>query len=495
MMERDRRGFSRYAIHERSLEALPALGFKHPTRVQEKVIPLFLSKRNLIVEAPTGTGKTAAYGLPLIGMIDLLKRSTQALVMVPSRELALQVSHALQQLFAGDQLAVEAVYGGTTMEESFTAIKAHPHILVVVPGRLKDVMAHYQYDYLWRDIKFLIVDEGDKLLERGFQQAFDDIRKHVRANVQVGFFSATIPPESTEMMKERFPQVQIVRLKPKELLRNIAFYHSKVKKGQRESYLAGLIQQQEIEKALIFCERRDEIFATTNFLRNCGLKAESYYGNLSQQERLHILDRFKSAHIDFLVASDLAARGLDIEALPAVINLSIPEEFDYYLHRVGRTGRAGAKGKVFNLTLGELDEIRIERHQERIELPLRFFRIEPVDRSAALADHSEKWVKYHLNRGKRDKVRPGDIVGFLVNQAQLNAEEVGTISIYEAYSVVDMPQRGFDTLAQVEGLKLKGKPVRVRKMQVEAQEKKAKAVKKLKQDRRKGDRRDRKDED
>ena len=454
-MAKDPRGFTRYQLHDRIIDAIPNLGFDRPTPVQEKVIPMFFSKRNLIVEAPTGTGKTAAYGLPLISMLDLLKKSTQALILVPSRELAIQVSSALASYFKGPQLKVGAVYGGTTMEESYEAIKAAPHILVVVPGRLKDVMSHYKHDYLWRDIKFLIVDEGDKLLESGFQKDFDDIRGFVRSTVQVGFFSATIPRESEDMMRERYPKIQTVRLKPKDLLRNIKFFVSQVAKGKRETHLAGLLYQEKIKKALIFASRREEIFGLTRFLRSCGLKAESYYGNLSQEERAHILSRFKDDHIDYLVASDLAARGLDIEALPAVVNLSIPQEFDYYLHRVGRTGRAGNPGKVYNLITGAAEEIRITKHHNRIELPLREKAIKAYDRKDLLAEEGEKWEKYHISRGKRDKIRPGDIVGFLTQQANLSVEEIGTINIYEAYSVVDMPEKGFFGTGSNRGTEIK----------------------------------------
>ncbi|MEO0897712.1 MAG: DEAD/DEAH box helicase [Bacteroidota bacterium] len=482
----DKRGFHRYGLHDRVLDRLKPLGFRRPTLVQDNVIPAFLSGINLIVEAPTGTGKTAAYGMPLISRLDLLKKSTQALVMVPSRELALQVEAALNSFFNGDKLKVGAVYGGVSMEESFDVIKETPHILVVVPGRLKDVMAHAKYDFLWRDIKFLIVDEGDKLLEKGFQRDFDALRSFVRSTAQVGFFSATISEESEQMMRDRFPKIRTIRLRPKELLKNIRFFTAKVKKGQRETYLAALVKQENLKQALIFAARREDIFGLTRFLRSCGLKAESYYGNLSQEERAQILSRFKEGKIDYLVASDLAARGLDIEALPAVINLSIPQEYDYYLHRVGRTGRAGNRGNVFNLIVSEVEDIRLRRHHKAIELPFREKAIDLMTKGELLAEKGAKWEKYHISRGKRDKVRAGDIVGFLTNQAELEAEEIGTINIYEAYAVVDMPEKGFINLSQKEGpLKLKGKNVKVSRYLLEAQEKKAKAVKKLKQDRRK----------
>jgi len=477
-------GFARYALHERVLDGIAKMGFRRPTRVQEKVIPMFLQDFNLIVEAPTGTGKTAAYGLPLITKINLGKNKTQALIIVPSRELALQVKTALNAYFDGDQLKVDAVYGGTTMEESFRTIKSEPHILIVVPGRLKDVMSHYQYDYLWRDIKFLIVDEGDKMLESGFRKDFDDIRAHVRNRVYVGFFSATISEESEENIRERFNRIKTVRLSPKEMLRNIKFFAVQTEGGQREPYLAGLLEAEKIGKALIFCPRRDDIFATTGFLRNCGFKAESYYGNQEQKERLNILKRFKEDHIDFLVASDLAARGLDIEALPAVINLSVPSEFEYYLHRVGRTGRAGAKGRVYTVLLSEMDKVFLSQHHRQIELPLNTLQVNPAETQALQTAVEDKWVKYHLSRGKRDKVRKGDIAGFLLNQTDLDASDIGTITIYDAYSIVDMPQRGYHQLEYREDLKIKGKSLKIRRYQLEEQTRKAEAIKKLKKDRR-----------
>ncbi|MFK7921169.1 MAG: DEAD/DEAH box helicase [Bacteroidia bacterium] len=483
------RGFKRYELHERVLDAIPDLGFWRPTEVQEKVIPLFIQKRNLIVEAPTGTGKTAAYGLPLISRLDLLKRSTQALVMVPSRELAIQVSNALRSFFAGDQLVVGAVYGGVPIEESFKTIKSHPHILVVVPGRLRDVMSHNHYDFLWRDIKFLIIDEGDKLLEMGFQKDFDELRSHVRTRVQVGFFSATISEDAETMIRERFSPIQSLRIPPRETLKNIRFYLSKAHLGQREAYLMTLLREQNLKQALVFAGKRSDILAITNFLRNQGVKAEAYYGNQEQDERKNILTRFKEGHIDFLVASDLAARGLDVPDLPAVINLNVPEEYDYYLHRVGRTGRAGNRGKVFNLVASDMEEIFLKNHHRQIDIKLQDLIMDIVDLKNTKIKDDHKWVKYHLSRGKRDKVRKGDIVGFLMNKAGLNTDEIGTITLYDAYSIFDMPQMGFENLkvqADLDPLKIKGKSVKIRRFQLDEIERKAESVKRLKRDRRKG---------
>jgi superfamily II DNA/RNA helicase len=479
--------FARYELHERILEKLPELGFREPTEVQEKVIPLFLQKKNLIVEAPTGTGKTAAYGLPLITRLNLLKRSTQALVLVPSRELALQVSEALQSYFEGTQLSVGAVYGGVSMETSFQEIKAAPQILVAIPARLRDVLAHHPFDYLWRDIKFLIVDEGDKLLEAGFQRDFDELLSQMSGRMQVGFFSATISRDAESMMRERFGKMQTVRLSPRQMLRNIRFWYMPVQ-GQREPFLVGLLEKQKIKQALIFCGKREDIFGVTSLLRSCGFRAESYYGNQSQQERQNILARFQEGHINFLVASDLAARGLDIEKLPAVINLIIPETFDYYLHRVGRTGRAGSKGQVYNLVSGEKEESYLMRHHEQIGLPVKTLTIKPAKLAAQKVAPGKRWSKYLLSRGKRDKIRKGDVVGFLTQVGEVAAKNIGTITIFETHTLLDLQQGDFQRLQEAEEatpLQIKGKGVKIRPYQLKEQEKQAQAAKRLKIDRKK----------
>lgn len=478
-----KQGFSRYELHARVLEALPALGFKVPTPVQEQVIPRFIQKRNLIVEAPTGTGKTAAYGLPLISRLDLLKRSTQALILVPSRELAQQVSAALPQFFVGDQLRVAAVYGGVSMEESEAALRSGAHILVVVPGRLRDLIGQGAYPYLWRDIRFLIVDEGDKLTEAGFMRDLDEIRSHIRSTAQVGFFSATISRDSEQLMRERYPKIETVRLSPRQMLKNIRFAYARVQEGQREAYLVSLLQAKGLEKALIFAGGREDIYSLTGFLRNGGFRAEAYYGDQDQQARTHILSRFRSGHIDYLVASDLAARGLDIEALPAVVNVVVPEAYDFYLHRVGRTGRAGLRGAVYNLVAGEREFIYLENHHQKIGLPQRELSLRPAPAETFKAQADDRWMKAHLSRGKRDKIRPGDIVGFMVHEGGLAADDIGTVTIQETYSLVDLPAGTLQALQAREDLKLKGKAVKVRRYKVEEEREKARAIHKLKQDR------------
>ncbi len=478
--------FSKYALSPRVLAALPALDFEKPTKVQEKVIPFFLQYFNLIVEAPTGTGKTAAYGLPLISQLNLQKKNTQALIMAPSRELAIQVIDALRSYYEGDDLKVAGVYGGVSMAESEKAVRSGAQIVVAVPGRLKDIMSTIKFDFFWKDIKYFIMDEGDKLLEGGFQKDYEAFRMHLRKRLQICFFSATISEEAEAQMKELIKPVKVIRLHPKEMLRSIKFHKVAVKDGKLTAYLAGLIQSQKIKTALVFCGRREEVQTITGFLRNCGYMAESYYGSLEQQERANILTRFKEGHIRFLVATDLAARGLDILDLPNVINLAIPKKYDYYLHRVGRTGRAGRKGNVYNFISSSVDDVYIKKYHKEIDLGAYYIDFEPANQQNTKVAEDEKWAKCHLSRGKKDKIRKGDIVGFLIAQTGIEADHIGTITIYDTYSIVDIPTQAYYVLSKSkEALQIKGKSLKIRKYSLDEQENRARAVKKLLKDRKK----------
>lgn len=468
-------------LHDRVKEAMLGLGFIEQTRVQEKVVPLFLQLHNLVVEAPTGTGKTAAYGIPLISLLDLQKRNTQAVVLLPTRELAIQVANALQSFFHGDALRVGKVIGGVPLGESIEEIKAVPHIMVVVPGRLRDVLSQGSFPHIWKDVKHLIVDEGDKMMESGFLREVDAIRKDIRKSAQICFFSATISPDAEKMIRERISPVDVIRIAPKEVLKNITFHLVEVAEGKKERYLTGLLEQYFIHQALIFCSKREEINTLSGYLRNQGFKAEAYFGSQEQTERENILRRFREGSIDLLIASDLAARGLDIEEMPCVINFSVPKELDFYMHRAGRTGRAGKKGRVFSLVTNTIEKNEVKGYHLAIQIALRSTEVEPTERKPSRDD--TRRIKCHFSRGKADKIRTTDIVGFLVNNAFMSADDIGTITIYDSYAIADVPLAALENLEHADADPLlKGKTVKVRKYSAEEAENKSLSVKKLLKD-------------
>jgi len=470
-------GFKRFQLHDRVFQALPKIGFDKPTAVQDQVVPLILQRRNVIVEAATGTGKTAAYGLPLISRLDYTKRTTEVLVLVPSRELAIQVVNALRSFTTHDRFRVEGIYGGMSLEESERRVKSSPHFLVAVPGRLKDVLRTGKHDYMWRDIKYLVVDEADKLLEAEFQNLLDKLVSNVRNMIQVAFFSATISREVEEMIRERFYPLKTIRLSPKEALKNIIFHYIYVDNGQKHRYLAGLLKEKGIPQGLIFCSKREEVAEVANFLRSVGRRTQAYHGLLDQVERAAIMTRFKSKQIEFLVATDLAARGLDIERLPAVINYAFPDDIEVYLHRCGRTGRAGVRGAVYNLVGSKKEEITAQSFHEKFRIRIKSLDVKPVGKED-IRIAEDRIVKVHLNRGKRDKVRAGDVVGFLVNTSGVDAAAIGTIAVYEQYTVVDLPESAFEVLEMIPDMQVKGKSVKASRFTLEDQQRKSQAVKK-----------------
>lgn len=468
--------FHKWQLHERILEQLPIIGFNRPTRVQEQVIPQIMGKQNLIVEAATGTGKTAAYGLPILSRLNYNKRSTQALVLVPSRELAIQVESAMNTYSTSEVLRIGAIYGGSSLAESHAVIKSSPHVLIAVPGRLRDALREDKFPWFWRDILFLVIDEADKMLEQGFSHETDVLLSNLRKKAQVTLFSATISEEIEGIIRKRFRDITTVRLSAQEALRNIDFWYIPVQQGANERHLAGLLKSRKVPSALIFCNKREEVLSLAGFLRSSGWQAEAYHGLLDQIERKAILDRFRSGQVKFLVATDLAARGLDIAKLPAVVNFSFPADIEIYLHRTGRTGRAGEHGACYNLVASKEEEIHIQNFHR--ELNVRLKRLE-VSQAKNLQKVQVKLVKVHMNRGKKDKIRKGDVVGFLLNNTDLKAYEIGTIALYDDHITVDVPERALKDLEQSEEkLKVKGKTVIARKYALDEQRKRAQAIKK-----------------
>ena len=471
-----RKGFLKYPLGEYIWERLGEIGFKKPTTVQEKVIPQIFNRKNLIVEAATGTGKTAAYGLPFLARINTQKNNPQFLILVPSRELAIQVESALKSFTSDPRVKIVALYGGKPIKEGIKKIKSHAQVVVAVPGRLRDVLSTGDFGWFWRDINFLVIDEADKLLEAGFQLELDLILKNVKKSAQVSLFSATISEDAEFLIRERFRPIKTIRLSPKEAFKNISFYGVEVAEGKNAPYLAGLLKKKKIGQALIFCSKRAQVHSVANFLRSIGRKAQAYHGLLDQVERKAILQRFQRKQVEFLVATDLAARGLDVENLPAVINYAFPHDVEVYQHRAGRTGRAGKKGACYNLITSEEESIYMDSFHREWGVAYTSILIEPTEKATRKL---EKLVKVHFNRGKKDKIRAGDVVGFILNHTALSADEIGTIAVYDDHLIVDLPASILEGLEDPHTkYKIKGKTVKIRRYGLAEREARAKKVKK-----------------
>lgn len=350
-------------IDSRILRAVKELGFEHMTPIQEQAIPLFMTGRDIIGQAQTGTGKTAAFGIPILQKINPENRSLQAVILCPTRELAMQAADELRK-FAKymDGIRVLPVYGGQEIYKQIKNLKAGVQIVVGTPGR---VMDHMRRHTLKMDqVHTVVLDEADEMLNMGFREDIETILKEMPEKRQTGLFSATMPKPILDITKTYQKDAAYVKMTPKEVtipLIKQAYYQ--VRKQDKEEVLCRLIDYYMPGRALIFCNTKRMVDELTEHLKGRGYEVEGLHGDLTQGQRDTVMNLFRSGRTNLLIATDVAARGIDVSDVEAVYNFDVPEDIEYYVHRIGRTGRAGKTGRSFTLVVGrEAYKIRdIER--------------------------------------------------------------------------------------------------------------------------------------
>ncbi len=329
--------------------AIDAMGYKHPTPVQTAVYEPACEGKNLVVQARTGTGKTTAFGLPLIDkMVRASVKSVQALILCPTRELALQVSRELEQIgqFRGTQ--VTAIYGGAPIGRQIEALQAGAQIVVGTPGRVLDHLRQKTLDP--SGIKTLILDEADEMLSMGFARELNAIIETLPKNRQGLFFSATIPPAIERLAHSALRQTELITLSSDQVgALEISHYVYLLQSGDKLSQLVKLLEVEDPESAVIFCNTRDETQKVAEALKTRGFDADWLNGDLPQNDRERVMSATREGRLRFLVATDVAARGIDISHLTHVINHDFPESAEQYVHRTGRTGRAGRTGTAISI--------------------------------------------------------------------------------------------------------------------------------------------------
>ena len=352
--------FADLGLSEEILQALEKKGYGYPTRIQAEAIPEFMQWKDVIAKAPTGTGKTFAFGIPMIEHIDAESEDLQGLILAPTRELAIQICDELRGLLTYyKNIRVAVVYGGAKIEGQIKQLKNHPQIVVATPGRLMD---HYKRHTLSFDkVQTVVLDEADRMLDMGFIKDVTHILKQLPHRRNMGMFSATISREVMDIswLYQRDP-VEIVVRPIEEDRPDIAQYRIKVSMGGKVDLLAKLLARPELDRVIVFCNTKNTTDRITGLLGMKGVAAQCIHGDLGQKVREQVLGRFRAGEIRVLVATDVAARGLDIDDVDAVINYDIPEEGEYYVHRIGRTGRAKHKGTAYNLLSSVTDEIRLD---------------------------------------------------------------------------------------------------------------------------------------
>jgi ATP-dependent RNA helicase DeaD len=364
--------FSALNISPTVLKSIRRIGFEEATPIQTGTIPLGLEGKDIIGQAQTGTGKTAAFGIPLVEKINVKEPVVQGIVVAPTRELAIQVSEELYKIGSDKKVRVLAVFGGQDIQRQIRAMKKRPHIIVGTPGRLLD---HIRRHTLKLDrVHTVVLDEADEMLNMGFIHDIEAIFSHCPDDRQTLLFSATMPEPIKNMAKKFMKDPEMVRVQAKEAtVPQIAQYYIRVQEKEKFDVLSRLLDVQSPELAIVFGRTKRRVDELAKALNIRGYLAEGIHGDLSQTKRLSVLKKFKEGRIDVLVATDVAARGLDISGVTHVYNFDIPQDPESYVHRIGRTGRAGKEGVAMTfVTSREMGYLKtVEQTIKKRMMPLR----------------------------------------------------------------------------------------------------------------------------
>ena len=394
--------FNELNLDDSLLSAIAEAGFNEATPIQAQTIPLVLSGVDVIGQAQTGTGKTASFGLPILQEIDVQNPHIQALIISPTRELAVQTQEELQRLGKYRHAKVIAVYGGSDIRRQIKQLREHPQVVVGTPGRLLDHLKRHTLKL--EAVQRVVLDEADEMLDMGFVEDIENILENVPSQHQTLLYSATMPKPIMRIAEKFMQQPQIVKIKSKELTADkIEQYMVRSKEYEKFNIMTRLFDVQKPELALIFGRTKRRVDELTRGLKARGYNAEGIHGDLSQQKRMSVLRQFKAEKLNYLVATDVAARGLDISGVSHVYNYDIPQDPDSYVHRIGRTGRAGRSG--VSVTFVAPNEMSYLRSIEQLT-NVRMLPLKPPTDAEALAgqiDTAKLEITRQVENDKLDK--------------------------------------------------------------------------------------------
>jgi len=432
------------------------------TPIQTQSLPDILKGKDLLAQAKTGSGKTAAFGIGLLHKLEVLTYQTQALVLCPTRELADQVSNEIRRLArAIPNTKIITLCGGKPMAQQLTSLEHSPHIVVGTPGRL---LKHLEKGSLKLDgLKTLVLDEADRMLDMGFHEDIMRIITMMPRKRQTLLFSATYPDKIKEIsntIQKNPVDVRVEALHDNNKIEQI-FYE--IEKSERTKTLVALLQHYRPESSVVFCNRKQQCQELADALWQQGFHTLALHGDLEQKERDQVLAQFSNKSTSILIATDVAARGLDIKNLQAVINFELPHDPEIHIHRIGRTGRAGNEGLALSLFM-ESEKRKVDAIEEYQNSPVK------IEKTTSLKTRenfklSPPMVTLCINGGRKDKVRAGDILGALTANTPLPGKQIGKIDILDnlAYVAVERPIAKQALKILSEG-KIKGRMFRVRKL-------------------------------
>lgn len=520
--------FEEMGLSEEIQKAVRYMGFEETSPIQAKAIPAMISGIDLIGQAQTGTGKTAAFGIPILEKVDPKLKKLQAIVLCPTRELAIQVADEIRNLSRYMHgIKVLPIYGGQDIVKQIRSLKSGTQIVIGTPGRVMDHMRRktMKLDF----VHTVVLDEADEMLNMGFREDIEFVLSGVPEERQTVLFSATMPKPIMEITKKFQNNAKVIKVTKKELtVPNIEQYYYDVKPKKKEEVLSRLLDIYSPRLSVVFCNTKKQVDLLVNALLGRGYFAAGLHGDMKQEQRDRVMQGFRTGKTEILVATDVAARGIDVDEVEAVFNYDLPQDDEYYVHRIGRTGRAGREGRAFSFVSGKevykLKEIQrycktkiyaqkvpslndvantkmenilddVERVIEQEDLDMMINAIEErvnnseftaMDMAAAFlkiccgmtednkTTEENDWefgdtgagedgmVRLFINIGKKQRVRPGDILGAIAGESGMDGKLIGTIDMYDKYTFVEVPREyAREVLNAMKNVKIKGKTVAV----------------------------------
>jgi ATP-independent RNA helicase DbpA len=443
------------------LQATEALGYADLTDIQAAALPVMLQRQDVIAQAMTGSGKTAAFGLALLALLQPEQGRLQSLVLCPTRELADQVSKEIRALARFiPNVKVLSLCGGVPVGTQLASLIHEPHIVVGTPGRLQDLLdkGALRFDAL----QTVILDEADRMLDMGFLDEVGALLSRTPPTRNTWLFSATYPREIRALSQQFQKQPVEVTIASKLDTSVIQQQFYQVAPADKPAAVLALLLQQQAESCLIFCNTKLDVKALSDFLWKRGIPALALHGDLEQRERDETLVQFANGSSRVMVATDVAARGLDIKALPLVLAYELPNDADVHTHRIGRTGRAGETGLALSL-VADSEMNRVPKIAALLGTTLTWTPLPERGKAGALPQPAMRTLV--IDAGRQDKLRPGDIVGALTGAGGLQKEQIGKIDVFATRSYVALAREYADgVLEKVRAGKIKGRNFRVRRL-------------------------------
>lgn len=476
--------FEDFNLDKYIIKALYNLNYTIPSKVQEEVIPRLLKKEDVIVKSKTGSGKTASFGIPICENIDIENNNVQALIVVPTRELALQVKDEISNIGRLKKIRCSAIFGKQPIKEQIRELKQRVHIVVATPGRIIDHIGRNTINL--DDIKYFIIDEADKMLNKGLIEDMEFILNKIPKNSAKGLFSATIDDDIQYICDKYLKVSNILDIKYNNVFDNKQIIENKIKSSENDKYknLKSIIYMENPTSLIIFCNTKDKVKKLYENMKKDGFLVEELHGDMSQDKRIFVIKDFKNNKFNILISTDVAARGIHIDDISLVINYDVPRDKENYIHRIGRTGRKDSYGKAITIFTDKDDKYinEIEAYLGYEIKVLEELKIDDIAKGKIKFEKKSKEVlknrknkiieknihsevtKIYINAGKKKKIRVIDIVGAFSNLPGINNEDIGVVEVQDLCSYVDiLNYKGEELVKKYKEISIKKKIVKLRK--------------------------------